>query len=100
MREAKTWKLLLTRYANERLLFRLAASRHNSQFVLKGAALFTLWTGTAHRTTRDLDFLGFGEPDAAPVGEVFAEVVMVVGAEGSETAWSRHDLSSNRPIGT
>jgi predicted nucleotidyltransferase component of viral defense system len=54
------FQLLLTRYANERLLFRLAASSHNSHFVLKGAALFTLWTGTPHRTTRDLDFLGFG----------------------------------------
>jgi hypothetical protein len=38
------FQLLLTRYANERLLVRLAASRHNSQFVLKGAALFTVWT--------------------------------------------------------
>ena len=34
---------LLTRYANERLLFRLAESDHRDQFVLKGATLFELW---------------------------------------------------------
>jgi len=72
---SEDFQLLLTRYANERLLFHLAASRHKSQFVLKGAALFTLWTGTAHRTTRDLDFLGFGEPDSGRLREIWAEVL-------------------------
>ena len=48
-------QLMLTRYANERLLFRLASSRHAQRFVLKGAALFTLWTGRPHRATRDID---------------------------------------------
>lgn len=56
------FQLVLTRYANERLLFRLASSRHAQRFVLKGAALFTLWTGKPHRATRDLDLLGFGDP--------------------------------------
>ncbi len=32
------FQLLLLRYANERLLFRLASSRHAQHFVLKGAA--------------------------------------------------------------
>ena len=54
-------QLILLRYANERLLFRVAASRHAGQFVLKGASLFVLWTGRAHRPTRDIDLLGFGE---------------------------------------
>jgi predicted nucleotidyltransferase component of viral defense system len=69
------FQLLLMRYANERLLFRLAASQHASRFVLKGATLFTLWTGNPHRATRDLDLLGFGDPGAALVREVFAEVL-------------------------
>jgi predicted nucleotidyltransferase component of viral defense system len=30
------FQLVLLRYANERLLFRLAASHHREQFVLKG----------------------------------------------------------------
>lgn len=69
------FQLMLTRYANERLLFRIASSRHAQRFVLKGAALFTLWTGKPHRATRDLDLLGFGDPGVDSVREVFAEVL-------------------------
>ncbi len=69
------FQLVLTRYANERLLFRLASSRHAHRFVLKGAALFTLWTGKPHRATRDLDLLGFGDPAVDRVREVFVEVL-------------------------
>ena len=43
------FQLLLTRYANERLLYRLTQSRHHGSFILKGATLFTLWTGHPHR---------------------------------------------------
>ena len=68
-------QLLLTRYANERFLYRLANSEHGRQFVLKGAALFTVWTGHPHRATRDLDLLGFGELDEARVRDVFTEVL-------------------------
>lgn len=69
------FQLLLTRYANERLLFRLSASNHANRFVLKGAALFTVWTGTMHRATRDLDLLGFVTPDAAQLREILADVL-------------------------
>ncbi len=69
------FQLLLTRYANERLLFRLASSKHAEQFVLKGAALFTLWTGKPHRATRDLDLLGFGDPSQTHVQQVFADIL-------------------------
>lgn len=72
---AEDFQLVLTRYANERLLFRLASSTHGQRFVLKGAALFTLWTGKLHRATRDLDLLGFGDPGVDDVREVFAEVI-------------------------
>jgi predicted nucleotidyltransferase component of viral defense system len=68
-------QLLLVRYANERLLYRIAVSAYANQFVLKGAALFTLWTGRAHRATRDLDLLGFGESTEAHVRQVFTEVL-------------------------
>ena len=69
------FQLLLTRYANERLLFRLASSPHASRFVLKGAALFTVSTGHPHRATRDLDLLGFGEPGVAPVRATFEQIL-------------------------
>jgi predicted nucleotidyltransferase component of viral defense system len=84
------FQLVLARYANERLLFRLAASKHASHFVLKGAALFTLWMGRPHRATRDLDLLGFGEPGEAHVREVFAEVL----ALGVDDDGVRFDLDS------
>lgn len=69
------FQLVLTRYASERLLYRLTSSRHASRFVLKGAALFTLWTGRAHRATRDLDLLGFGDSTEPHVRAVFADVL-------------------------
>jgi len=69
------FQLLLTRYANERLLFRLATSRHGHGFVLKGAALFTLWTGRPHRVTRDIDLLGFGEATESHIRAVFTEAL-------------------------
>src|ERR1019366_3165177 len=73
--QGEDFQLLLTRYANERLLFRLSASGHAQQFVLKGPALFALWTGKPHRATRDLDLLGFGDPGVAHVREVFSKVL-------------------------
>jgi predicted nucleotidyltransferase component of viral defense system len=71
------FQLLLTRYANERLLYRLSRSRHGGRFVLKGAALFALWTGKAHRATRDLDLLGFGDPSEHHLREMMAEVLVL-----------------------
>lgn len=69
------FQLVITRYANERLLHRLAVSPHAERFVLKGAALFTLWTGRAHRATRDIDLLGYGEPTEERIRAVFHEII-------------------------
>jgi predicted nucleotidyltransferase component of viral defense system len=69
------FQLVLLRYANERLLYRLAQSPHADSFVLKGATLFTVWTGRPHRATRDIDLLGFGDATEAHVHDVFADVL-------------------------
>jgi predicted nucleotidyltransferase component of viral defense system len=71
------FQLVLLRYAIERLLFRLSMSSHASTFVLKGAALFTLWTGAPHRATRDLDLLGFGDPGIERMTRLFTDVLRV-----------------------
>jgi hypothetical protein len=42
--------------------------------VLKGAALFTVWTGKPHRATRDLDLLGFGESNEEDLRGVFNDL--------------------------
>lgn len=83
-REAgEDYNLLLTRYASERLLYRLSQSEHANDFVLKGAMLFTVWTGAVHRPTRDLDLLGFGEPSEERLIEVFRNVCeQAVGDDG------------------
>ncbi len=64
----------LQRYAAERFLYRLGESSHRETFVLKGAALFSLWGGTAYRATRDLDFTGLGSRDIDQVLSTLAEI--------------------------
>ncbi|MCB9737701.1 MAG: nucleotidyl transferase AbiEii/AbiGii toxin family protein [Deltaproteobacteria bacterium] len=65
---------LLTRYALERFMYRLATSQHAGRFVLKGATLFAIWSDQPHRATRDLDLLGFGANDVPTLVEVFRQV--------------------------
>jgi predicted nucleotidyltransferase component of viral defense system len=72
--EREDFGLILTRYALERLLYRLSQSRYGDQFILKGALLFQVWTHTKHRPTRDLDLLGKGEPSPERCQAVFREV--------------------------
>jgi hypothetical protein len=53
--------LLLTRYALERLLYRLSTTRHRQRFILKGAMLIMTWFEEPFRPTRDLDLLSAHE---------------------------------------
>jgi hypothetical protein len=41
--ERSDFQILLTRYALERLLYRLSVSAHRDRFILKGAMLFVTW---------------------------------------------------------
>lgn len=63
-----------TRYAIERLLYRLSVSDHAQSFMLKGATLLTVWTGQPHRPTLDVDLLGFGDDSAERLEAVFRDV--------------------------
>jgi predicted nucleotidyltransferase component of viral defense system len=74
--------LLLTRYALERLLYRLSTTKHCERFVLKGAMLMTTWFENPFRPTRDLDLLGFGDPDPQAMLAVFREVLAVNADDG------------------
>jgi predicted nucleotidyltransferase component of viral defense system len=71
------YQFMLTRYGLERVLYRLTQSPHADQFVLKGAALFQLWTGQPHRSTRDLDLLGKGVPSTERLQKMFQEICSV-----------------------
>ena len=74
--------LLLTRYALERLLYRLSVSQHRNRFVLKGAMLVTTWFDDPHRPTRDLDLLGFGEPSSESMLAVWQEICTIQADDG------------------
>jgi predicted nucleotidyltransferase component of viral defense system len=76
------YNLILTKYALERLLYRLSASPWGDAFVLKGALLFDLWFDQPHRPTRDMDLLGFGSSEMADVAAVFREVCALVDEDG------------------
>jgi predicted nucleotidyltransferase component of viral defense system len=67
--------VLLTRFAHERLLYRLSLSPHAARFVLKGAMLLMTWLEDSQRATRDLDLLGFGDPEPEGLLAVFREVM-------------------------
>src|SRR3984893_7636890 len=66
--------LLLTRYVLERFLYRLGSTKHRQDFVLKGAMLITTWFYDPHRPTRDLDLLGFGDPNPDALLAVFRHI--------------------------
>ncbi len=71
----ENFNLVLLRYGMERLLYRIGASPHHHDFVLKGAALFSLWEpNLRHRPTKDIDLLSFGTPDLERLKAVFAEL--------------------------
>ena len=71
----QSFDLVLTRFAVERLLFRLAESEHANRFVLKGAMLMMSWFDDPHRGTRDLDLLGFGDSSPDPMLTTFRDIL-------------------------
>jgi predicted nucleotidyltransferase component of viral defense system len=70
-KQGEDFNLTLSRYANERLLYRLASSDYAGRFALKGASLFFVWTGQLHRPTRDIDLLGYGEASREKIRRIF-----------------------------
>jgi predicted nucleotidyltransferase component of viral defense system len=71
------FQLVLTWYAAERFLYRLAQSRHSNQFILKGAMLLNVWMDRSHRPTRDLDFAGQGDASPERLITLFQEICRV-----------------------
>jgi hypothetical protein len=49
---------LLQHFAIERFIYRLSKSPHADRFILKGALMFSVWSGSASRPTMDIDLLG------------------------------------------
>ncbi len=76
------FNLLLTRFANERFLYRLSISGYKDRFLLKGASLFTFWFEHPHRPTRDVDLLGLGSSEIADVERVFRLICATKAEDG------------------
>ncbi|MBW3565418.1 MAG: nucleotidyl transferase AbiEii/AbiGii toxin family protein [Acidobacteria bacterium] len=70
----ESYDYVLSLYGRERFLFRLSKSAYRERLVLKGAMVLSLWVEELHRTTRDLDFLGYGELAPEDVSRILGEV--------------------------
>ncbi len=73
-KRGEDFNLTLTRYALERLLYRLSLSEYRDQFILKGAMLFSIWGGEPHRPTRDIDLHGSGESSVDGLVSIFRDI--------------------------
>lgn len=67
-----------TRYATERLLYRLSVSEYADDFILKGAMLFRVWTDQIYRPTVDMDLLCYGEDSSERLERVFRNVCGII----------------------
>lgn len=68
------FQFILTRYANERFLYRLNRSKHSEKFILKGAMLLMAWTHDRYRPTRDIDLLVLGDHSEEALINIFREI--------------------------
>lgn len=80
--ERRDYGQVLTKFALERLLYRLSKSKHADNFLLKGALLFDLWFDVPLRPTRDIDLLGFGLAELPHVISVFEDLCRIEAEDG------------------
>jgi len=80
--KGQDYQRVLGRYAIERFLYRLGSSPYRDRFAIKGATLFTLWTGETHRPTKDLDLLGWGSSAIREVEETIRVICKIEGIDG------------------
>jgi predicted nucleotidyltransferase component of viral defense system len=81
-KNGEQFNFILTRYALERLLYRLG-STNRDRFVLKGAMLFPLWTTSArYRPTLDMDLLAYGSPSLDNIRSIFQTAAAIAADDG------------------
>jgi hypothetical protein len=98
--ERTDFQILLTRYALERLLYRLSQSEHRNRFILMGVMLFVTWVEAPFQPTRDLDLLGYGENSPEAIGNAFRAIFnepvdddgVVFDVDGLEATPIREDI--------
>lgn len=76
--ERQGYQMLVTRYLQERLLYRLSISRYHDRFFLKGGALLYAYERFLARPTLDIDFTGHRiDNDKENIKKVFAEICAI-----------------------
>lgn len=96
--EQEEFERTLTRFAAERLLYRLGASTARERCILKGASLLTAWVPDPYRATRDIDVLAAGPTDDAAIRTLVEEICAVTCPEdGLRFDVSRMTLEPIRP---
>ncbi len=71
-------QLLLTRYFQERFIYRVSISAHSNHFCLKGGALLYALEGEKSRPTMDIDLLGLQLPnDREHFRNIFTEICQI-----------------------
>lgn len=75
---------LISLYVREGLVARFSQSDLGQKYILKGASVFQILAGTAHRTTKDIDFLGYGSSDEASLAKEFGEIIDIRIDDGLE----------------
>ncbi|MEO0732439.1 MAG: nucleotidyl transferase AbiEii/AbiGii toxin family protein [Bacteroidota bacterium] len=82
--EEKNLQLLIIRYFQERILFRIAKSEFRDHFYLKGGALLYALEREKSRPTMDLDLLGTGlSPTSIDFRSIFTKILSIAyGVDG------------------
>ena len=71
-------QLLISRYFQERLLYRLSVSDYKDKFILKGGALLYAHDGFQARPTLDIDFMAKNvSNDMANIKKIFQEICQI-----------------------
>jgi hypothetical protein len=91
-RRHESFDYIASLFARERFLARLSLSPHRDRLTLKGATVFAVWL-VAHRPTRDLDFLGSGDFEAANAIAIIRDIV-AVGIEDDGLAFDAGSISA------
>lgn len=73
---------LLQYYAIERFLYRLGQSKHQKNFVLKGAQMLRAWSAPLARPTMDIDLLGKVNNDIANLEKIVRECCAIEFEDG------------------
>ena len=86
---------LLQRFIIERFIYRLSKSPHAEKFILKGALMFAVWSGSYTRPTRDIDLLGKTDNDLKAITVIMRDVCKI-GVEADGLEFIAETLTANR----